>query len=136
MDNSITERLQQCGATMLVADDEPVIREHLKKIGEMLGFKVHTAGDGAEAWESYKMLFPNLVILDVYMPHMNGLTLMNKIKELDGSCPVLLITGYSHYKQLVQNNLIKPDGFVSKPFSLQTIVNEILKLVKKNGIAK
>lgn len=134
MDQSITERIQQSGAKILVADDEPIIREHLKKIGEMLGFKVHTAADGSDAWESYKMLFPDLVVLDIYMPKMNGLTVMNKIKEKDDSCPVLLITGYSHYKQLVQNNQIKPDGFVAKPFSVQTIVNEILKLIQKKGI--
>lgn len=131
MDAKVSEQLKAAGLKLLIADDDPIILEQLAKMGEMLGFDVQTAANGQEAWEVFKTVWPDLAILDIYMPRMNGLMLMNKIKETKENCLVILITGYSHYKQLVQKNYVKPDGFITKPFSLETIVKEIMKLVTK-----
>ncbi len=121
-------QLKDAGLKLLIADDEPVILEQLAKLGEVLGFEVHTGADGEEAWEVFKTVWPDIAILDIYMPRMNGLMLLNKIKEANDNCITILITGYTHYKQLVHKNYIKPDGFITKPFSLETMVREIVKL--------
>lgn len=114
---------------LLVADDEDIIRNRLKDVGEKLGFNVYAARDGKEGWEIFKTVQPNLAVLDIYMPRMNGLLLMHKIKEHSPDCPVILITGFLHYEQLIQKDRIKPDGFIIKPFHLEKIANMILELL-------
>jgi YesN/AraC family two-component response regulator len=116
--------------TLLVVDDEEIIRERLKDLGEKLGLDVHTANDGVDGWEAFKEVQPDLAILDIYMPRMNGLLLMHKIKEMQPDCPVILITGFLHYEQLIQKDRIKPEGFIIKPFHMEKIANLILELVE------
>jgi YesN/AraC family two-component response regulator len=118
---------------LLIADDEEIIRVRLKEMSIMLGFEAYTAKDGAEAWELFLKHRPDVVILDIYMPRMNGLLVMQKIKETIATCPVILITGFMHFEQLVQKNEIKPDGFITKPFNLNTVINALLKLVVNNS---
>ena len=115
---------------LLVVDDEEIIRERLKDLGEKLGLDVHTANDGVDGWEAFREVQPDLAILDIYMPRMNGLLLMHKIKEMQPDCPVILITGFLHYEQLIQKDRIKPEGFIIKPFHMEKIANLILELVE------
>ena len=119
---------------LLIADDEEIIRARLQDMGTMLGFRVQTAKDGVEAWQFFQDLHPDIVVLDIYMPHMNGLAVMQRIKDSQPDCPVILITGFMHFEQLVQKNQIKPDGFISKPFNLNTVINALLKLVLNRGL--
>jgi CheY-like chemotaxis protein len=119
---------------LLIADDEEIIRARLTDMGVMLGFKVYPARDGAEALQIFQQMSPDIAILDIYMPRMNGLAVMQRIKESKPDCPVILITGFLHFEQLVYKNKIKPDGFISKPFNLNTVVNALLKLVLNKGI--
>jgi DNA-binding NtrC family response regulator len=134
MSTKVLEKIKVSGLKLLVADDDEIIRSSLEKMGEMMGFEVHTAADGNEAWETFKLVWPDIAILDIYMPRMNGLMLLAKIKEANDMCPVILITGYTHYKQLVLKNDIKPDGFITKPFSLEKIAKTLVKLVSEVGL--
>ncbi len=120
--------------TLLIVDDEEIIRNRLKELGEKLGFTVYTAADGMEGWEMFRQVLPDLAILDIYMPKMNGLLLMHKIKENFPECAVILITGFLHYEQLIQKDRIKPDGFIIKPFHLEKIANLILDLVEDHTV--
>jgi YesN/AraC family two-component response regulator len=115
---------------VLIADDEEIIRNRLKELGEKLGFEVYAAHDGVDGWEIFRDIKPDLAILDIYMPRMNGLLLMHKVKELAPDVPVILITGFLHYEQLIQKDRIKPDGFIIKPFHLEKIANLMLELVE------
>jgi DNA-binding NtrC family response regulator len=60
------------------------------------------------------------------MPKLNGLGLLKKIKMIDEQKPVVLMTGYAHYKQLIEKLDKKPDGFLEKPFDLKKIIEIIL----------
>lgn len=129
-----TNEEQSPKPVLLIADDEEIIRARLKDMATMLGFQAHTAKDGVEAMQFFNQLHPDIVILDIYMPRMNGLAVMQRIKETSPDCPVILITGFMHFEQLVQKNQIKPDGFISKPFNLNTVINALLKLVLNRGL--
>jgi len=132
--NGTNENTQQPLA--LVVDDELNIREMLCDALETYGFLVLTASDGMEAWELYQKNEPHIVISDIYMPKMNGIMLLKQIKERDPRRPVILITGYHHYKQLVDTAEYPPDGFLSKPFRLNdlfTAISQILGNVASPG---
>ena len=116
---------------LLIVDDNQQIRHWLSMLGEKLGLDVAKARDGEHALKVFKEFKPDAVILDIYMPRMNGILAMHKIKEMDPDCPVILITGYGHYQQLIQSNKVQPDGFILKPFRIQVIADRVLKLLEK-----
>lgn len=116
---------------ILIADDEQIVRVRLKELGEKLGFDVVTAGDGVEAWEAYTAEHPDLVVLDIYMPRMNGLLVLSKIKGVTPECPVILITGFLNYEQLVNVSSVKPDGCIVKPLNMAKTSDLMLKMVEK-----
>lgn len=118
---------------LLVVDDEKQIRTRLGELGVKLGFEVTTAEDGLAGWEAFQKVQPDLVVLDIYMPRMNGLMAMGKMKELKPDCPIILITGFLHYEQLIEKRSIKPDGFIIKPFHLEKIANLMLELVDEGA---
>ncbi|TKJ42530.1 hypothetical protein CEE37_02250 [candidate division LCP-89 bacterium B3_LCP] len=135
MDLQAVDKLRKVeNLKMLVADDEPAVLDNLRKIGEMMNFEVHAAKDGKEAWEVFSSVKPDVVISDIYMPFMNGIFLLNKIKEANENTLVILITGYAHFKQLVARNNHKPDGFLTKPFDLHKIFDMVTKLAKECGL--
>lgn len=134
MDDKIVADIKANGSRLLIADDERVVRNHLREVGSELGFDVYTAADGLEAWDTFNAIWPEISILDIYMPGMNGLKLMGKIKEANEVCKVVLITGYSHYKQLVYKQNFEPDGIITKPFSSEKIKREILNQIQGTGI--
>ena len=65
------------------------------------------------------------------MPSMNGLELMHHIREMNETCPIILLTGYSHYK----NDSIKPDGWITKPIHIKSTVETILRSLKAKNSA-
>jgi len=110
----------------LLVDDEEQLVEILKQVVEAIGMVGLTAHDGMEALEIYHREKPDIVISDIYMPQLNGIGLMQKIKKHDPKHPpVVLITGYAHYRQLLDNLNSTPDGFLEKPFDLRKIIEII-----------
>jgi CheY-like chemotaxis protein len=116
---------------LLVVDDEQQIRMLLKELGERLGMEVDVAVDGEMGLEAFQQFQPDIVILDIYMPRMNGLLAMTRIKQLNPDCPVILITGYNHYKALTESRKPIPDGFILKPFQIRTIAQQMMLLLDK-----
>jgi YesN/AraC family two-component response regulator len=126
-----TDQTKEPSLKLLVVDDEEIIRKRLVELGHKLNFEVSAAADGMEAWEMFQKDPPDLVILDIYMPRMNGIQVLHYIKEAHPDCPVILITGFLQYEQLIQRDRVKPDGYIIKPFHFEKIANLMLQLVEK-----
>jgi YesN/AraC family two-component response regulator len=133
--NSNAENPRPCKGKVLIVDDEPTIRQRLKELCEKLGFEVQTAGDGFEGLECFSEFQPDLVVLDIYMPGMNGLIVLSKIRKISPSCRVVLITGFLHYEQLIKiGGESRPDGCIVKPMNNEQTANLILKLTQKQDL--
>ncbi len=78
------------------------LTEFLKQIVETMGIIPKCAQDGETAFEMFKKEKPDIIISDIYMPKLNGLDLLKKIKTINPKIPIILITGYAHYKQLIE----------------------------------
>ncbi len=113
---------------VLVVDDEIEIVRLLVEIITTIGWEAVGARDGDEAYEYFKREKFDLIISDIYMPKMNGLELLAKVKKDSVKTPVMLITGYSHFKQLIQSLKYKPDGFLQKPFDISDLIVSISNL--------
>ena len=74
-------------ARLLVVEDEPNIRELLSTSLRFAGFEVHTAGDGATALKLAETTRPDLLVLDVMLPDMDGFAVTRRLRDRDGRCP-------------------------------------------------
>ena len=115
---------------VLIAEDEPNIVESLTFILNRSGFEVESVGDGAAALESIQSRRPDVVILDVMLPSMNGFEVMKSVRANDAvkTTPIIILTakGQSRDRQTAME--IGADAFVTKPFSNSEIVDKVREL--------
>ncbi len=111
----------------LVVDDQPAIVNLLVMIMESVGVEPVRAYDGGMALAKYLETAPDIVFTDIYMPNMNGFVLLKKLKTLDRNLPVILFTGYHHYKSMAFEGEIEPDYFLVKPLDAREIIEILLK---------
>lgn len=120
-------------ATVLIAEDEQNIAESLRFILEQAGCEVRHALDGEEALKEARAATPDVLILDVMLPSLNGFDVLKTIRsdaDLKGiAVLVLTAKGQSHDRQTA--DALGADSFVTKPFSNSEIVAEVLRLGAK-----
>ena len=125
-------------AEILVVDDERVLRDGIKAILSGEGHAVRTARDGDEALRRIAEKRPDLVLLDVMMPKMNGFRCCEKIRETDGLLPVVFLTAKDAEADQVRGIGLGADDFVSKGASdavLLARINRALERAKAFGEA-
>ena len=111
---------------ILVVDDELSMREFLKILLEKEGYDVSTAPDAANAIELINDQNFDLVISDIKMPGMGGLTLLEKIKEINNTLPVIMVTAFASPDNAVTAMRSGAFDYITKPFK----VDEIIKIIK------
>jgi two-component system response regulator PilR (NtrC family) len=112
--------------SILVVDDELSMREFLKILLEKEGYKVTTAPDASSVIDLIQNQNFDLVLSDIRMPGMGGLSLLEKIKEVDNSIPVIMITAYASPENAVIAMKSGAFDYITKPFK----VDEITKIIK------
>jgi len=126
--------------TVLVVDDEPTIRTLVNAILDGSGVRTVEAADGLEALDMARRYQPDLVLLDVVMPRMDGFTVCQRIKaeESTARTPVLLLTALAQESDHQRARRVGADGIVQKPFSpavLRATVEGVLNGGKKGSVA-
>ncbi len=114
---------------ILVVDDEENIRLLYMEELQDLGYEVIAASNGNDAIKKFEIYQPDLIILDILMPGMNGIETMNIIREKSKDIPIILCTAYGEYKQDL--NTWASDAYVIKSADLAellTTVNRILPI--------
>ncbi len=122
---------------ILLVDDEEDIVEFLSYNLSREGFKVSSARNGLEALEKAKKELPNLIILDVMMPEMDGITALEeirKIKKLDNTLVVLLTARSEDYSQIVGFEA-GADDYVTKPVKPKVLVKRVMALLRRSKTA-
>ncbi|MCK5340429.1 MAG: response regulator [Desulfobulbaceae bacterium] len=84
---------------ILLVDDEDSIHLFYREELEEEGYEVHSALSGEEAMDKLSIIKPDLVILDIQMPGMNGIDALRRIKEINSNIPVILSSAYQEFKQ-------------------------------------
>lgn len=115
-------------ATVLVVDDEPEIRASLRNILAEEGLEVLEAEDGRAALNAMYAARPDLVIVDVWMPEIDGLAFLRILREaehLDPLPPVVMISGHGNIETAVQATRLGAIDFVEKPFSLEGFLSTV-----------
>ena len=131
-----TESQDGVKPVILVVDDEETIRFCLKEALEVEGYKVYTEDNGENSLRSIKKMIPDLVILDLKMPGMNGLDLLREIKSYDQNILVILLTGHASVDSAV--NAMKDGAFdyLEKPFKMDLIKVVIEKALSTQSLMR
>jgi DNA-binding NtrC family response regulator len=110
-------------AHILIVDDEPGIRESVKDILEDEGFAVSTAGNAEQAREARRARRPDLILLDVWMPDLDGISLLREWSERGGlPCPVVMMSGHGTIETAVEATRLGAYDFVEKPIALAKLL--------------
>lgn len=130
---SVQSEIVKGSGIVLVADDESMVLEVAEQYLETLGYNVITAGGGIEAADIYREKKDNidLVILDLIMPDMGGGDVYNLIKTINPDAKVILSSGYSFEGQAAEIMERGCNGFIQKPFDIETLSGEIKKVLNK-----
>lgn len=120
--------MQESKIRVLIADDQPTVVNLLKTVMESIGVEPILASDGMMALEKFYETNPHIVFTDILMPRMNGIALLRKIKAVNPDLPVIVFTGYTHYREMIQYEKAKPDNFLAKPLDVKQIIEIMLNL--------
>ncbi|TVZ28303.1 response regulator receiver domain-containing protein [Gillisia sp. Hel_I_86] len=116
---------------ILIVDDEPNIVMSLEYAFKKKGFEVYIARDGGEAMEILKNNVPDIVLLDIMMPNVDGYQTLKHIKITAGleATKVVFLTAKNKASDIEKGLKLGADKYLIKPFSVKKIVSEILELV-------
>ena len=123
--------------TILVVDDEASIRRILETRLSMIGYTVVTACDGQEALEAFRNSPPDLVVLDVMMPKLDGYGVCQELRK-ESDVPIVMLTALGDVADRITGLELGADDYVVKPFSpkeLEARIRCVLRRIGKEGAA-
>jgi excisionase family DNA binding protein len=119
------------GPTVLIVDDDPKLREYVRVNLEMEGYSVKEAGSAEEGLSVLDESTPDLVLLDVMMPEVDGWEMLRRVQERHGvgAIPVIMFSGKVDEKAAAEATSRGAQGFIGKPFNPQELINQTMQLL-------
>jgi len=119
------------GASIAVVDDEANIRETVAFALRREGYEVLVYPDGIEAWDAFREQLPDLVILDILMPRMDGLELCRKVRSVNDAVPIIFLTSRDDELDRILGLELGADDYLCKPFSMRELVARVRVLFRR-----
>ena len=120
---------------LLVVDDEPAVREALRRALELEGYRVELAEDGADALARIAAKEPDAVVLDILMPVVDGLTVARRLRDQDNPVPILMLTARDSVGDRVAGLDAGADDYLVKPFALEELLARVRALLRRTDPA-
>jgi two-component system, OmpR family, response regulator RpaA len=120
---------------ILIIDDDPLISEVVTVNLEMAGYQVSTANDGIKGQALAIQLLPDLIILDLMLPHVDGFTVCQRLRrdQRTADIPVLMMTAMGQTKDKVDGFDAGADDYLTKPFELEELLARVRALLRRTG---
>jgi two-component system KDP operon response regulator KdpE len=119
-------------ARVLVVDDEPQITRVLRTVLSSQGYQVRTAAEGEAALTSFTEWHPELVITDLYMPHMDGVELCRRIRAVS-KVPIIVLSVKGEERTKVEALDSGADDYVTKPFGTDELIARVRASLRRSG---
>jgi two-component system alkaline phosphatase synthesis response regulator PhoP len=120
--------------TVLVVDDEPKIVQLARDYLEHAGFRVASASDGREALASFRAAAPDLIVLDLGLPHVDGLDVARAVRKTS-NVPIVMLTGRADEADRVAGLELGADDYIAKPFSPKELVARVRAVLRRSEMA-
>ena len=121
-------------ARLLVVDDEPNIRELLSTSLRYAGFEVTAAANGREALDAAEEFQPDLAVLDVMLPDMDGFTVTRRLRSAGRHFPVVFLTARDGTEDKITGLTVGGDDYVTKPFSLEEVITRLRVILRRGNV--
>ena len=116
---------------VLLAEDDRDFGNILSQYLTMSGFEVDLGTDGQKAWDKYNSKKPDICVLDVMMPEMDGFTLAEKIRTVSPSMPFIFLTAKSMKEDIIRGLKLGADDYITKPFDPEALVLRINNILRR-----
>lgn len=121
---------------VLVVDDEPNIVDVVAMALRFQGFAVESAGTGADALAKVSAFKPQLIVLDVMLPDMEGFDVAKRLGAQHARVPIIYLTARDATEDKIRGLTLGGDDYVTKPFSLEELVARIRSILRRSGLAE
>ena len=119
-----------------IVDDEESIRQTVGLALRREGYEVTTWDDGQAAWEAFRERMPDLVVLDILMPRLDGLELCRRLRGLSEAVPILFLSSKDEEFDRVLGLELGGDDYLCKPFSMRELVARVSVLFSRRALAR
>jgi DNA-binding response OmpR family regulator len=119
------------GQRVLVVDDDPTVSDVVRRYLEHAGFEVTLAADGPAALQSVSAARPDLVVLDLMLPGLDGLEVCRRLRSQDKDLPVVMLTALGEEADRVVGLSLGADDYVTKPFSPRELVLRVQSVLRR-----
>lgn len=126
--------MAETAASVLVVDDEPIVRDLLSRYLAHEGYAVHVAADGYEALQSYETHRPDVMVLDLMMPRLDGSQLLRLVR-LQDDVPVIILSAKSTVADRVAGLDIGADDYIVKPYSPTEVLSRVRAVLRRSKTA-
>ena len=124
---------QEAGPRVLVVDDEPNITELVALALRYEGFTVKTAGTGREALRSVPEFKPELIVLDVMLPDIDGIEVLKRLTAEGRRAPIIVLTARDATEDKVHGLTVGGDDYVTKPFSIEELIARVRVVLRRHA---
>ncbi len=124
------------GTHIALVDDEGNLRETVGFALRREGHRVELFADGLEAWRAFERSLPDLVILDILMPRMDGLELCRRLRALSERLPILFLTSRDEELDRVLGLELGADDYLCKPFSMRELAARVKVLLRRAALSR
>ena len=123
--------------TILIVEDEETIREVLQRYMAREGFRVIEAGDGYEAMDALSADPPDLILLDLMLPGIDGLTITRSVRQASAAekkdIPIIMLTARGETRDRIRGLDLGADDYIAKPFSPREVVSRVNAVLRRTG---
>jgi DNA-binding response OmpR family regulator len=119
---------------ILICDDDPIITESLSEYLLAMDYEISAVNDGQEAVDNFKSFNPDLVLLEIMMPNLNGLEVIKIIRE-ESQIPIIFLTAKISVDEKILGFELGADDYIIKPFSMRELLLRIQAVLKRNKVS-
>jgi DNA-binding response OmpR family regulator len=120
------------GELILLVDDEPNILQLAKMYLEREGFRTHSVGDGKQALEAILAIKPNLMVLDVMLPGLDGIEVCRKLRAVENDLPIIMLTARDEDVDKILGLEMGADDYMTKPFNPRELTARVKAILRRS----
>ena len=122
------------GQRVLVVDDQKGVRRLLEELFKKEGYEVNVAVDGKDSVEKVKAYTPDIVLMDMKMPNMNGLEASQEIIKYDHRIPIIMMTAYGEMEVVQKALEVGVKKYITKPFDIIDLRNMVKEVLEQGAV--
>lgn len=117
---------------ILIIEDDESISEIVSRVLESEGYITHIASNGVKGMEQFYLTLPDLIILDVKMPEMDGWETLERIRQIS-DCPAIMLTVFGSTDDIIKGLELGADDYLVKPFGIQELIARVTAVLRRTS---